>query len=159
MLRSLARPRKAPNFKKNGHFCFVVLQVIEIQFLSEILPRLHLSLVHREGYGLSGLSVSRMQRIIGCVLKPCLLHCFLCLKVSLSTPWFHQEGTFLPLCATSSGSRQHARAAHKATAALKSCHSISAPAVHSGSSRNKDDVLFANLFFTSLSARASLFIR
>jgi len=45
----------------------------------------------------------------------------------------------------------HTRAAYETIAA----HSTSASAVHYRSSRNDDDALFANVFLTTLSARAS----
>jgi len=58
---------------------FVGLPVIGKQFVSEILPRLHFRLFHREVCELPRLNVPRMQRR-GFVPKPCLAGYFRCLN-------------------------------------------------------------------------------
>ena len=65
----------------------------------------------------------------------------------------------MPLFATPSPSRfrPHTRAADEATCALNSRHSTSASTVYSGSSHNKDDMLSAKVFHSSLSAMAPLY--
>jgi len=91
-----------------------------------------------------------MQRRCGFVVEPGLAGHFLC-----SNNIFHllipPRVTFLPLFASPSRSRPHTRAADEATTALNRRHSTSASAVHSGSSRNKDDTLSAKVFLASLS--------
>ena len=119
---------------------------------------------HRAFCGLSRLCLPRMQRRVSFVMKPCLVGNFLC---SIST--FHlllpPRGYFLPLFVTSSRwlcwrKPSHNRAADEATAALKLNNRHSTYAVHSGSSRNKEDPQDANIFLTtSLSARTSSFMR
>jgi len=63
---------------------FACLPVIVIHFMSEILPRLHFGLFHRECCGRSRFSIPRMRRSVGFVVKPCLVGYFLC-----STSIFH----------------------------------------------------------------------
>jgi len=53
----------------------------------------------------------------------------------------------------------YTRATDEVTLALNSSHSCSIPAVHSGSSRYKDETLSAKVFLISLSTRVSHFIR
>ena len=59
---------------------FVDLPIIGIQFIPEIIPRVHFGLFHLEGCGFSHRSVPQMQRIFGFVMKPCLVVYFLCLN-------------------------------------------------------------------------------
>lgn len=50
------------------------------QFMSEILARLHLTLISREGCGLLNFSVLRMKQRFGILLNPCLLGYFVWLN-------------------------------------------------------------------------------
>jgi len=86
--------------------------------MPENLPRLHFGLFHREGCGLSRLSVQRMQRRVGSALNTCLVDCFRCLNSNhhfLIPP----KSCFFPLFATPSRFCPHTRPAHEATAALE----------------------------------------
>ena len=139
----------------------VCLPVIGIHFMSEFLARLHFRLFHRAFCGFSRLSLPRMQRRVGFVMKPCLVGYFPCSNtiVHLLLP---PRGYFLPLFATTSRWPPHTREAVEATAALKlnSHHSTYATAVDFGNSRNNDDTQDTNIFLTtSLSARTSHFMR
>ena len=97
-----------------------------------------------------------MQRRFGFALKPGFVGYFLCLN-SIFRFWVLpriQECTVLPLFAILNRFRSHMRAADEAAVALNSCHCTSAPAVHSGSSRNKD-IHCLQVFVTYLPTMAS----
>jgi len=59
---------------------FIGLPKIGIQFMFEMMSRLHFGHFHREGCSFSGLGVPRMQRKCGFILKPCLIGYFPCLN-------------------------------------------------------------------------------
>jgi len=73
-------------------------------------------------------------------------------RIASFTSWFHQGDTFLPPVATPGRFCPHTRPADKMTTALKNRYS-SASDAHSGSSRNKDGLLFAKVFLTYLFTR------
>ena len=85
--------------------------------MSEILLRLYSGLLHREGNGLSCLSVPRMQRRFGFVLRLCLAGYFLCLNNV-----FHvlvPPRGYPPLFATPGHFRPRTRAGDEAAAATR----------------------------------------
>jgi len=113
----------------------------------------------REGCGFSRLSVPRMQRRVGFVLKPGFVGYFLGVN-SIFHLFVTPRGYIFAICRhTESFLSAYPSNRWSYTAALNNRHSASASAVHSGSSRNKDDALSTKVSFTSLSARASYFIR
>ena len=127
---------------------FVDLSAIGIQFIPDILPRLHFGLFHREGCELSRLSVQWMQRRLGFVLQPRLVAYFLCLN-SFFHPIVPPQGYFFCQFAAYRLFRSYMWAEDETEAAMNRSYS-STSGVRSRSYRDKD----AKVFLTSLSARA-----
>ena len=98
---------------------------------------------YHEGCGLLCLSVPRMQRRFRFVPKPRLVG-FLFGSKSISLP--DSPRAFSPFATTVSRFCPLAQAGNS-WAAVSSHHSSSTPGVHSGSSRNKEDILSASLSY------------
>jgi len=112
--------------------------------MSKILLRFHF-LLQLKVCRLPHLSILCLQRRFGFVLKQLFVDNFVYLHST-----FHllvpPQGYFFATIPTPSNFCVHTEVVDEATAALNSCHSISASTVHSASSWNKDDTLVFNGF-------------
>ena len=105
--------------------------------ISEILPRLYLWHFHCEGCGDMRLRATQMQRNFDFGLMPCLAS-FLCSNSILYLLVPARDSFYAIIRHTQPFPSAYLSRADEATAALNSCYSTSASALHSGSSRNKD---------------------
>jgi len=117
---------------------FIDLSVIQFQFF----------LFSPEGYRLSAHHECKKGSFF--FLKPVLLYATFFDRIVSFTSLFNHGVTFETLLVTPSRSHPHTRAVDETTAALNSCHSISASAVRSGSPWHNDIIFLISLITFAL---------